>query len=158
MTTPPSSPRQALGVYSGTSLIRKRLPLGPYGRSMRRALAWSLGGGCVSVQERYPCNQTYFALINFRSQGMEQFSSMKRIGGTEDDEAKMRDRARSLTRSLASRDILRNQALEDLGIHIKIYEYIFVYIYIYIYIYTYIYINIYIYIYIYICIYININI
>jgi len=27
--------------YRGTSLIRKRLPLGPYGRPMRRALAWS---------------------------------------------------------------------------------------------------------------------
>jgi len=27
--------------YRGTSLIRKCLPLGPYGRPMRRALAWS---------------------------------------------------------------------------------------------------------------------
>jgi hypothetical protein len=30
--------------YRGTSLMRKRLPLGPYGRPMRRALTWSWEG------------------------------------------------------------------------------------------------------------------
>jgi len=33
--------RVALGVYGGTSLIRKRPPLGPYSRPMPRALRWS---------------------------------------------------------------------------------------------------------------------
>jgi hypothetical protein len=32
----------------GPSLIRKRLPLGPHGKPMRRALAWSLGRGAIS--------------------------------------------------------------------------------------------------------------
>jgi hypothetical protein len=32
---------QVLLVYRGTSLIRRSLPLGPYARPARRALAWS---------------------------------------------------------------------------------------------------------------------
>ena len=33
-------------LYRGTSLIRKRPPVGPYSRAMPRALWWSWGG-CV---------------------------------------------------------------------------------------------------------------
>ena len=31
--------------YTGTSLTRNRVPLGPYSRTVTRALWWSLGGG-----------------------------------------------------------------------------------------------------------------
>jgi len=37
--------------YRGTSLIRNRLPLGPYGKPMTRALWWSQGGGCFLMSE-----------------------------------------------------------------------------------------------------------
>jgi hypothetical protein len=37
--------------YRGTSPIRKRLPLGSYGRAMPRALRWSLGGRRFLVSE-----------------------------------------------------------------------------------------------------------
>ena len=33
-------------LYGGTSLIRNRRPLGPYSRTMPRALWWPYGGGC----------------------------------------------------------------------------------------------------------------
>ena len=36
--------RDARGLYRGTSLIRKRAPLGPYSRTMPRALWWPYGG------------------------------------------------------------------------------------------------------------------
>ena len=38
------------GGYRGTSLIRNRPPLGPYSRTMPRALWKSLGGGAVSYE------------------------------------------------------------------------------------------------------------
>ena len=43
--------------YRGTSLIRKRLPLGPYSRPIPRALWWSMGGGLFLMSEvpLYPC-------------------------------------------------------------------------------------------------------
>ena len=34
-------PGVAFGVYRGTSLIRNRRPLGPYSRTMPRAIWWS---------------------------------------------------------------------------------------------------------------------
>ena len=34
--------------YRGTSLIRKHVPVGPYSRTMPRALWWSQGGGALS--------------------------------------------------------------------------------------------------------------
>ena len=40
--------------YRGTSLIRNSLPIGPYSRSVPRALRWSLAGGSF-VWARYPC-------------------------------------------------------------------------------------------------------
>jgi len=39
--------------YMGTSLIRNRLPLGPYSRPLPRALWWSRGGG--HFRARYLC-------------------------------------------------------------------------------------------------------
>ena len=39
------------GVYRGTSLIRNRPPLGPYSRTMPRALWWSYGGREILVSE-----------------------------------------------------------------------------------------------------------
>ena len=38
-------------VYRGTSLIRKRLSLGPYSRPMPRALWWSEEGGLLLMSE-----------------------------------------------------------------------------------------------------------
>ena len=48
-----SSPRVfPNAAYRGTSLIRKRTPLGPYRRPVPRVLGWSLGGGgCFLVSE-----------------------------------------------------------------------------------------------------------
>jgi hypothetical protein len=40
--------------YSGTSLIRNSAPLGPYRRTMPRALWWSWGGACL-LSARYSC-------------------------------------------------------------------------------------------------------
>ena len=40
--------------YRGTSLTRKRLPVGPYSRTVPRALRWSWGVG-VFLWARYPC-------------------------------------------------------------------------------------------------------
>ena len=40
----PSSLGSRFSVYRGTSLIRKRHPLGPYSRPTPRALRWSYGG------------------------------------------------------------------------------------------------------------------
>ena len=40
--------------FGGTSLKRKRPPLGPYSRALPRALWHSLGGGCF-LPARYPC-------------------------------------------------------------------------------------------------------
>jgi len=37
--------------YRGTSLIRKRLPLGPYSGRMPRGLGWSYGGGRFLMSE-----------------------------------------------------------------------------------------------------------
>ena len=42
---PPPSPPAHRELYRGTSLIRKRTPLGPYRRPMPRVLGWSQGGG-----------------------------------------------------------------------------------------------------------------
>ena len=42
-------------VYRGTSLIRKRLPLGPYSRPMPRVLRGFTGGGGVFLCARCPC-------------------------------------------------------------------------------------------------------
>ena len=43
-----------LRVYRGTSLIRKRAPLGPYSGTMQRALRWSQRGGAVSFERGTP--------------------------------------------------------------------------------------------------------
>ena len=40
--------------YSGTSLIGPSTPLGPYSRSMLRALWWSTGGEAVSYERGIP--------------------------------------------------------------------------------------------------------
>jgi hypothetical protein len=40
--------------YKGTSLIRKRLPVGPYSSPLPRALWWSYGGGAFSFQRGTP--------------------------------------------------------------------------------------------------------
>ena len=40
-----------LGPHRGSLLIRKRPPLGPYGRLMPRALWWSVGEGEVLMSE-----------------------------------------------------------------------------------------------------------
>ena len=37
--------------YGGTSLIRNRAPLGPYSRTMPRALQWSWGGARFLMSE-----------------------------------------------------------------------------------------------------------
>ena len=37
--------------YRGTSLIRKCFPLGPYSRTVPRALWWSYGGGPAEARE-----------------------------------------------------------------------------------------------------------
>ena len=37
--------------YRGTSLIRNSAPLGPYSRTMPRALWWSMGGVLFLVSE-----------------------------------------------------------------------------------------------------------
>jgi len=42
------------GAYRGTSLIRKRHPVGPYSRTMPRLLWRSWGGGAVSYQRGTP--------------------------------------------------------------------------------------------------------
>ena len=42
------SPAMSLRGYSGTSLVRNRAPLGPYSRTVPRAIWWSEGGGAVS--------------------------------------------------------------------------------------------------------------
>ena len=44
-------PRGGAGEYMGTSLIRNRHPLGPYGRIMPRALRGSWGGGHFLMSE-----------------------------------------------------------------------------------------------------------
>jgi hypothetical protein len=33
--------------YKGISIIRQRLPIGPYSSRMPRGLGWSCGGGCA---------------------------------------------------------------------------------------------------------------
>ena len=38
-------------MYRGTSPLKNRLPLGPYGRPMPRALRWSWGGGGGHMSE-----------------------------------------------------------------------------------------------------------
>ena len=40
--------------YRGTSLMKKRPPLGPYRRAMPRALWWSYGGGVLSDERGTP--------------------------------------------------------------------------------------------------------
>ena len=40
--------------YRGTSLIRNSAPIGPYGRTMHRALWWVLGGGSLSYERGTP--------------------------------------------------------------------------------------------------------
>ena len=40
--------------YRGTSLIRKRLPLGPYSSHMPRGLGWSYGWGAFSYERGTP--------------------------------------------------------------------------------------------------------
>ena len=47
----PRGARQAASPYRGTSLIRKRAPLGHYSRTMPRALWWSQGGGRFLMSE-----------------------------------------------------------------------------------------------------------
>ena len=39
------------GEYRGTSLMRNSAPLGPYSRTMPRALWWYQGGGLVLMSE-----------------------------------------------------------------------------------------------------------
>jgi len=51
-------------LYRGTSLIRKRLLLGPYSRHMPRALWWSLGGGAVSHERGTPVSTGQVASHN----------------------------------------------------------------------------------------------
>jgi len=41
-------------LYRGTSLIRNRLLLGPYSRTMPRVIQWTYGGGAVSYQRGTP--------------------------------------------------------------------------------------------------------
>ena len=43
----PTPTTPAAAAYRGTSLIRKRHPLGPYGRPMPRALWWPLAWDCI---------------------------------------------------------------------------------------------------------------
>jgi hypothetical protein len=43
-----TSPPPIDATYRGTSLIRNSAPLGPYSRTMPRALWWSYGGGADS--------------------------------------------------------------------------------------------------------------
>ena len=45
------------GLYRGTSLIRNIPPLGPYSRTMSRALWWSWGRGAVSYERGTPVRQ-----------------------------------------------------------------------------------------------------
>ena len=40
--------------YRGTSLIKNSAPLGPYSRTVPRALRWSWGGGAVSYERGTP--------------------------------------------------------------------------------------------------------
>jgi hypothetical protein len=41
--------------YRGTSLKRNSAPIGPYSRTMLRALWWSYGGGGCFLSAKYPC-------------------------------------------------------------------------------------------------------
>ena len=43
--------------YRGTSLIRNSVPLGPYSRTVPRALRWSWGGVAVSYERKKPVFQ-----------------------------------------------------------------------------------------------------
>ena len=43
--------RNLAGEYRGTSLMRNSAPLGPYSRTMRRALWWSEGGVLFLMSE-----------------------------------------------------------------------------------------------------------
>ena len=45
--------------YKGTSLFKKRIPLGPCSRPMPRALWWSYGGGHFSLSEVPPQRQPF---------------------------------------------------------------------------------------------------
>ena len=65
-TDPCQPPQHDTILYRGTSLIRKRAPLGPYmySRTMPRDLGWSLGGGAVSYERGTPVS------LNFRSTGL----------------------------------------------------------------------------------------
>ena len=50
---PPQDPRHrpAVGLYRSTSLIRNSSPLGPFSRTVPRALWWSLGGALCMMSE-----------------------------------------------------------------------------------------------------------
>ena len=56
--------------YRGTSLIRKRLPVGPYGGTMPRVLEGPRGMG-VFLWARYPCIQ--FILGSARAYSTHKF-------------------------------------------------------------------------------------
>ena len=56
---PPTSSASPPGNYTRTSLIRNSAPLGPYSRTMPRALWDALGGGLFLMSEvlRYPASE-----------------------------------------------------------------------------------------------------
>ena len=64
---------QTLSPYRGTSLIRKRLPLGPYSRPTPRALRWSSGGGDSGGARRSPPSRSDLGVegLELRVQGAE---------------------------------------------------------------------------------------
>ena len=55
-----------LRAYRGTSLISNQPPIGPYGRSMPRAL-WRPWGGGLFVMSEVPLQDSWFRVQGFRS-------------------------------------------------------------------------------------------
>jgi len=47
-------PPARIPLYTGTSLMRNRTPLGPYSGTMPRTLWWSLGGGALFYERGTP--------------------------------------------------------------------------------------------------------